>query len=24
WSERRLKGFLAARDKLIQLFEERY
>ncbi|PTW02199.1 MULTISPECIES: IS256 family transposase [Halanaerobium] len=24
WSERRLKGFLAAREKLIQLFEERY
>ena len=24
WSERRLKGFLAARDRLIQLFEERY
>ena len=24
WSERRLKGFLATRDKLIQLFEERY
>ncbi|PUU86677.1 MAG: hypothetical protein CI949_3932, partial [Halanaerobium sp.] len=22
--ERRLKGFLAAREKLIQLFEERY
>ncbi|PUU86634.1 Transposase (or an inactivated derivative) [Halanaerobium congolense] len=24
WSERRLKGFLAARENLIQLFEERY
>jgi transposase-like protein len=24
WSERRFRGFLAARDKLIQLFEERY
>lgn len=24
WSERRLKGFLAAREKIIQLFEERY
>jgi len=23
WSEQRLKGFLAAREKLIHLFEER-